>query len=254
MSALYADMVRRMLYYPDRLPPDLPPPRWAGRCEEVRLPCEDGVDIHALWWPEPEGTPVILFLHGNAQEAYSWSLVRRELEPLGCRMLLPDYHGYGKSGGEPREESLYMDGRAALAWLAEGGMSGRDIVVFGKSLGGAVACEISQGRELGALILESTFTSLASVARRLFPLLPPAAELPEKYASIDKIGSARCPVLVIHGDRDELIPVSEGLALYDAAPAPKQLYLVEGAGHNDVSSVAGPSYAQRIGSFLERHL
>ncbi len=215
------------------------------------LECADGVRIHGLWWKEPEGAPVILFLHGNAQEVYSWSLVHRELEPLGCRMLLIDYHGYGKSGGKPHERGLYLDGEAALGWLKNEGVPEEEIIVFGKSLGGAVACEVARGRPLRALVLESTFTSLASVARRLFPFLPRGVPLGESYASLEKMGDVRCPVLVIHGDRDELIPVEEGLELFRAAPEPKELYLVLGAGHNDVSLVAGEEYARRIGTFLE---
>jgi uncharacterized protein len=243
-------LARKFLYYPDRLPVDMPPPRWAGNAEEVWMECEDGVRIHGLWWAEPAGAPVILFLHGNAQEAYSWSLVHEELAPTGCRMLLIDFHGYGKSGGEPHEAGLYLDGKAALAWLQGRGVGDGDIVVFGKSLGGGVACEIMQYRGFRALVLESTFTSLRSVARRLFPLLPPRVPLGEVYDSMSKLPNARCPILIIHGERDELIPVSEGLDLYEAAPEPKELFLVAGAGHNDVSMVAGPAYSRRISGFL----
>jgi hypothetical protein len=213
---------------------------------------EDGLRIHGLWWEEPREGPVILFLHGNAQEVYSWSLVHRDLEPLACRLLLIDYRGYGKSEGEPHEEGLYRDGAAALSWLEEQGIGMRDVIVFGKSLGGAVACGISQSKPLRALILESTFTSLAGVARRLFPFLPPGTALGESYESIEKITRLSCPVMVIHGDSDELIPVEEGIALYEAAPEPKELYLVRGAGHNDVSTTAGDEYARRISSFLAR--
>ena len=244
-------LARKFLYYPDRLPLDMPPPRWAGNAEEVWMDCEDGVRIHGLWWSEPEGAPVILFLHGNAQEVYSWSLVQQELAPVGCRLLLIDYHGYGKSGGEPHEAGLYLDGKASMRWLHERGVEDPDIVVFGKSLGGGLACEIAQGRELKALVLESTFTSLKRVARKLFPFLPPGVPLGEVYDSISKLPSARCPVLVIHGEMDELIPVGEGFDLYAAAPEPKELYLVPGAGHNDVSMVAGQAYAHRIAGFLE---
>ncbi len=243
-------MVRKFLYYPDLLPPDLPPPRWAGDAEEVWMKCEDGVNIHGLWWAEPAEGPVILFLHGNAQELYSWSPVRMDLESTGCRLLLIDYHGYGKSGGEPHEAGLYLDGKAAMGWLEGKGVEDSEIIVFGKSLGGGVACDIAQGSRLKALILESTFTSLARAARKLFPFFPPGVPLGEKYDSIGKIKRVRCPVMVIHGDEDELIPVGEGMDLYDAAPEPKELYLVRGAGHNDVSMVAGPNYARRITTFL----
>jgi fermentation-respiration switch protein FrsA (DUF1100 family) len=244
------NLARKFLYYPDRLPVDMPPPRWSGSAEEVWMECEDGVRIHGLWWSEPEDGPVILFFHGNAQEAYSWSLMHEELAPTGCRLLLIDYHGYGKSGGEPHEAGLYLDGKASLQWLYDKGIEDPDIVVFGKSLGGGVACEIAQGRKFKALVLESTFTSLKRVARKLFPFLPPGAPLGEVYDSIAKLPRTRSPVLVIHGDTDELIPVGEGLDLFAAAREPKELYLVPGAGHNDVSLVAGDEYARRIANFL----
>ncbi len=246
----FENLSRRFLYYPGPLPTHMPPPAWAGNAKEIWMECEDGVRIHGLWWPEPEGAPVILFFHGNAQEVYSWSLIHRELAPTGCRLLLIDYHGYGKSGGEPHEAGLYLDGKASLEWLDDMGVDDGDIVVFGKSLGGAVACEIAQGRGFKALVLESTFTSLAGVARKLFPFFPPGVPIGEVYDSITKIAHVRCPILVIHGEMDELIPVGEGLDLYAAAPEPKELYLVPGAGHNDVSLVAGSEYARRIASFL----
>jgi len=245
------DVVERSLYCPDPLPPDMPPPRWAADAREVWMETGDGVRIHGLWWPEPQGRPVILFLHGNAQEAYSWSLVRQDLARLECRMLLIDYHGYGKSGGEPGEAELYADGRAALQWLAGEGASDRDIVLFGKSLGGAVACEIARGRGLAGLVLESTFTSLASTARYLFPFAPRYNPPADTYNSLSKLPEIRCPVLVVHGDTDALIPVSEGLTLFEAAGEPKELFLVEGAGHNDVSMAAGDEYGARIRGWLD---
>ena len=244
------NLARKFLYYPDRLPMDMPPPRWAGNAEEVWMDCEDGVRTHGLWWSEPEGAPVILFLHGNAQEVYSWSLVQQELAPVGCRLLLIDFHGYGKSGGEPHEAGLYLDGKASLKWLHDKGIEDAEIIVFGKSLGGGVACEIAQDRGFGALVLESIFTSLKRVARKLFPFLPPGVPLGEVYDSLGKIERVRCPVLVIHGEIDELIPVGEGMDLFNAASEPKELFLVPGAGYNDVSIAAGSEYTRRTSSFL----
>lgn len=247
------EMFERFLYYPDRLPADAPPPFWTPPgAEEVWLTCTDGVRIHGLWWDEPEGRPAILFLHGNAQDVYSWSLVREDLEDMGCRLLLIDYRGYGKSEGKPSESGLYLDGRAALSWLAEMGVRPADTIIFGKSLGGGVACEIARGRgELGGLVLESTFTSLASVASNLFPFAPGVSPDPRAYASADKISEIACPVLVIHGDRDMLIPVEEGLALFEAAREPKELFIVRGAGHNDVSIVAGEAYGRKLRDWLD---
>ena len=241
-----------MLYYPERLPPDLPPPRWAPGASEVWIQAGDGVRIHGLWWPEPEGRPVVLFLHGNAQEVYSWSLVREDLEQLECRLLLIDYHGYGKSEGRPHEEGLYADGRAALDWLEDQGVPPCETVVFGKSLGGAVACEIAWDLELSGLVLESTFTSLASVAHKLFPFAHQWMPDMEVYDSLSKLAGIHCPVLVIHGEEDMLIPVEEGLALFEAADEPKELFVVEGAGHNDVSLHAGRRYGTVIRAWLDR--
>ena len=245
------EIAERFLYYPDPIPPDMPPPPWASGATEVWLDTADGIRIHGLWWPGPSDRPAVLFLHGNAQEVYSWSLMHRELALLECAMLLIDYRGYGKSGGVPREEGLYLDGRAALDWLAGERFATGDIIVFGKSLGGAVACDICRGLGPKALILESTFTSLASVARHLFPFIRGYAPEVDAYNSLEKLKEIDCPVMVIHGEVDALIPVEEGLALFEASGEPKELFLVEGAGHNDVSIAAGPEYGRRIRAWLD---
>ncbi|MHB8895296.1 MAG: alpha/beta hydrolase [Candidatus Geothermincolia bacterium] len=247
------EMFESLLYFPDKIPRDMPPPRWTpAGASEVWLRDEDGTEIHGLWWDEPADRPAILFLHGNAQEVYSWSLVREDLEAARCRMLLIDYRGYGKSVGEPREAGLYMDGRAALDWLRDRGVPGASTVIFGKSLGGAVACEIARGRELAGLILESTFTSLASVAASLFPFARGAVPAGGAYDSLSKLPEIHCPVLVIHGDVDMLIPFDEGRRLFEAASDPKEMFVVHGAGHNDVAIIAGNEYGATISRWLDK--
>lgn len=252
-------MLRRFLYYPEPLPREAPVPLQAHArdAEEVFLPTADGELVHALWWPPPEapdGTrrPTLLYLHGNAGHVFDWSLVRVDLKGCDCGLLLLDYRGYGKSSGKPTEEGLYHDGRACLAFLAERGVAPGDTVILGKSLGGGVATELARGREdLRGLILESTFTSIQAVARKLFPFLPIGAILPDRYESAKKLEEARCPVFVIHGERDGLIPPSEGRALYAAARYPKRLWMVPAADHNDVAWVSGSDYAARIRAFLD---
>jgi len=246
-------LVRAFLYHPTVLEPGTPLPPYVRGATEVWFEAADGNRIHGLHWPAPAGRPTILFLHGNAQSVFEWALISQELEPLKCGLLLIDYPGYGKSNGSPHEEGLYAAGRGALAWLTnEAGVLERQVVVFGKSLGGGVATEIAQDREVLGVVLESTFWSVLHVACWLLPMLPVGAILrSERYESIARVDRLRAPVLVIHRTRDELIPPAEGQALYEAAPDPKELYLVKGAGHNDVSWIAGSEYGDRLRRWLE---
>jgi uncharacterized protein len=249
-------VVRRYLYHPTRLRPDAPLPPWAPDAEEVWLDADDGNRIHGLWWAPPQGRPTILFLHGNAQSVYEWALVREDLAALECGLLLIDYPGYGKSSGDPEEQGLYASGRAALRWLLdERQLPPGQVVVLGKSLGGGVATEIVRDRVPGGVILESTFRSVPSVARRLLPMVPADAVLSEeRYESLARVDALTMPLLVVHGTHDELIPFEEGQGLFDAAPEPKELYAVQGAGHNDVSMVAGAAYGERLRAWLDHKI
>jgi len=246
------ELIQRFLYYPERLPADAPLPVYARGAREVFLDAADGNRVHALVWPAAPGRPTILFLHGNAQSVFEWALVREDLADLDCGLFLLDYPGYGKSTGRPTEASLYAAGRAALAWLAGEGVPPARTVVMGKSLGGGVAGEIAQDADLAGVVLESTFRSIPHVLARLLPMIPAGVEFKgERYDTAAKIGKIRAPVLVVHGTRDDLIPVEEGRALYELAREPKALYLVPGAGHNDVAMVAGPEYGRTLREWLD---
>jgi fermentation-respiration switch protein FrsA (DUF1100 family) len=248
-------IARRFLYHPTVLGEDAPLPPWARGAREVWLDAADCNRIHGLHWPAPEGRPTMLYFHGNAQSVFEWSLVAEDLAPLEVGLLLVDYPGYGKSSGSPSEDGLYAAGRAALGWLTAGaGVPEERVVVFGKSLGGGVATEVVRDRGgLLGLVLESAFRSVPSVAARLLPMIPAGAMMrAERYESAARMDAIHVPVLVIHGTEDDLIPVSEGRALFEAAGEPKELFLVEGAGHNDVSLVAGRSYGERLRRWLDR--
>ncbi|MBZ0272777.1 alpha/beta hydrolase [bacterium] len=252
-SVMIANIIRRFLYYPTPLARDLAPPSYARDAEEVFVPIDGGGEVHALYWKAPAGRPTVLFFHGNAQTVFEWALIREDLAPMNAGLFLVDYPGYGKSRGTPSEESLYAAGFATYAWLTQNGVSGENIIVFGKSLGGGVTTKVASERKVAGVVLESTFTSIPAVARRLFPFLP---EGPisggERYDSAARIGRIDAPVLVLHGDEDELIPVSEGKKLHDAAKEPKDIVIFPGAGHNDVAIVAGPAYGQALAKFAEK--
>ena len=126
------------------------------------------------------------------------------------------------------------------------------VIVLGKSLGGGVATQLVLDKQVLGLILESTFRSIPAVAKKLIPVLPSNALFKsERYESIARLKKIKVPVLVVHGDKDELIPYSEGEALFEAANVPKQMYRVEGAGHNDVALVAEREYGARLRAWLD---
>ncbi len=243
-------VIGSMLYYPE---PGvaLTPERLGIQADEVFLTTEDEVRIHGFWLEAPGATRAILFLHGNAGNA-SHRLPNAEmLRRLGTHVLLLDYRGYGRSEGAPSEAGLYADGRAGLAWLTrEGGVPEERIVLFGRSLGGAVAVDLAQDRPLAGELLERTFSSLSDagaphLSRAAAPLTRGA------YDSAAKIARLRAPALFIHGDRDDIIPRPLGRALYEAAPGPKAFETLAGAGHNDTIEVGGPPYFARIARFLD---
>jgi fermentation-respiration switch protein FrsA (DUF1100 family) len=230
---------------------DLRPAQLGLEGEEVFLETEDGVRLHAFFLPAPGATRGMLFLHGNAGNASHRLPNAAELVRLGIHVLLLDYRGYGESEGSPSEAGVYADARAGLAHLVEKrGLPESRIVVFGRSLGGAVAVDLVRGRRVAGLILESTFTSAADVARSALGW-PAAALVRGRFDAAAKIGDVRCPLLFFHGDRDEIVAFRLGRGLFERAPEPKSFETIPGASHNDTIEVGGRPYFQRIGAFLD---
>ena len=224
--------------------------------EDVFLRTEDGVRIHAYWLAgEEDDRPAdraILFLHGNGGDATRRLPNAARLRDLGAHVLLLDYRGYGKSDGRPDEAGVYADARAALDHLTKDrGLPEDRIVVFGRSLGGAVAIDVVRDRGFAGLVVESTFPSIAAIARSYLGV-GLDFWLGTKFASIDKVASIRCPSLVFHGSRDRVIRVALGRRLFDALPEPKRWFEIAGAKHNDTIHVGGDAYWTAWQEFLER--
>lgn len=247
-------MAPSMLYYPTVLDQNAPVPERIKGASEVRFNSDDGNVIHGLYWPAPESQPTILLFHGNAGTVFHWAAIRDDFAPLNSGLLIIDYPGYGKSTGSPTEASVYAAGKAALDWLKkEKGLSERDIIIFGISLGGGVASQIALKTNARALILESTFRSIPLVAEKHFPLMPTDTILKsERFETYRKLPLIKIPVLFIHGTADKLVPAYESKANYELANEPKEIFLVEKAGHNDVSRTAGKAYGQTIKAWLEK--
>jgi fermentation-respiration switch protein FrsA (DUF1100 family) len=219
--------------------------------EDLSLITDDGVRIHGWFVPCPGSRHTLLVLHGNAGNIGHRLPLVEILHELGAHVLIIDYRGYGRSQGNPFEEGLYRDARAAAAfWVRRFPEPGQRLVLMGKSLGGPVAVDLATHFPVSGLILQSTFTSAWDMAKTLLPigLLQPLSGVHLDAAA--KIGSIRCPKLFIHGSRDEIVPFRLGKKLFDLAPEPKQFLEVPGAGHNDLIWVAGAGYSRAIRDFL----
>ena len=248
--AVWNGIFERLIFQPSP-GVDLRPEALGIEAEEVFLEAEDGVRLHAFFLPAPGASRALLFLHGNAGNASHRLPNAATLAHLGTHVLLLDYRGYGLSEGTPSEAGVYADARAGLAYLrSERGFAENRTVVFGRSLGGAVAVDVASDRDLAGVILESTFTSAADVVRTTIarPLAPLISNV---LASDAKIGRLRAPLLFFHGDRDEIVDYRLGRDLFEAAPEPKAFETIRGAGHNNTVDVGGRAYFERIRRFLD---
>jgi len=243
-------LLRSLLYFP--MPASGATPALAGLdYEDLVLRADDGVELHG-WWIGAERrragrAPVHLLLcHGNAGSIEDRLIHARYLVDAGVDVLLFDYRGYGRSQGSPGEEGTYRDARAARqALLARPGVDPARIAYLGEYLGAAVALELALAHPPLGIVLQSAFTSIRDMARFHYPFIP-AALVPDAYPNLARVRELRAPLLVLHGDADDIVPVAAGRALHAAAPEPKRLQVLEGLGHNDLVSGAGPEYGRLI--------
>jgi fermentation-respiration switch protein FrsA (DUF1100 family) len=243
----------RLIYYPPRYPEGFPSPQIVAReAEDVWLLTADGVRINAFYRSNPASKQVLLWFHGNAENIGYGLDQMKALAKIGVNILAVDYRGYGKSAGKPDEAGVYRDADAAYDYLInQRHFRSQDIVIYGHSLGGAVAVNLASRRPCGGLIVESSFTSARAMARRMFAVPAIAYVVKSRFDSLRKIRDVRAPILIVHGTRDEVIPFAMGQQLFAAAPEPKRFYPIEGAGHNDVVEVGGESYLASLKAFVE---
>lgn len=230
------------------------------KVEDCFFSATDGVRLHG-WFCTPQRkteqgmAPVptemtLLWFHGNAGNiSHRYDMIRR-LMPLPVSVFILDYRGYGKSKGEPSEQGIYLDARAAWDYLVQQrGLSAGRIALFGKSLGSAAAIELATQVDPAGLIVQSGFTSIPEMASAVLPFIP-RHMVRTKMDSIGKVGRIRCPKLFIHSPTDEVVPYALGRRLYEAAAEPKRFYQVAGAPHNETYLVGGAAYLEALRSFL----
>lgn len=223
--------------------------------ENVELTSADGVSIHGWYLPaasDRRNARHILFLHGNGGRLSDRLYTLETLHGLGHAVLIIDYRGYGLSGGTPSESGLYLDAEAAWGYLADvRGIAADDVIIYGRSLGGAIATALAARHRPGGLVLESTFTRLADIAAERYPWLPVRWLLRSKYDSVARVARLRCPLFIAHSPDDDIVPYALGRAL--AAQAPSLTAFVDLAGsHNRAFRRAGAGFYQRLDKFI-RH-
>ena len=229
-----AGLERRGIFQPAKYPAGDWQPT-AVLVQDAHFAAADGTRLHGWYVRHPQPVGHALLLHGNAGNV---TLLAETLRTLNRRhnlaVLALDYRGFGKSEGVPSEQGLYQDARAARRWLAETcGIAEGDVILMGVSLGGAVAVDLAATDGCRGLVLASTFTSLPDVAQHHQPWLPAKLALSTRFDSLTKIKDYRGPLLLAHGDADEVVPYRHGLELYAAAPGPKRLFTNQGGKHND---------------------
>ena len=220
---------------------------------DVWIPVEHGVRLFAWYVHAGPNQPVLLWCHGNAGNISHRLDNLLELYRRGLSVLLFDYRGYGKSSGEPSESGFYADALASYDHLImRQGVRSEQLVVFGRSLGAAVASEVATQRGAAGLILEGAFPSMQSMADHHYFGLPARWFVDAEFNLSRKLSSIRIPIFSIHGERDTIVPMKLGKEVYEAARHPKAWYSVPGAGHNDVPFVGGQVYFQRMMTFIHK--
>ena len=243
---------RRLMYFPSR---EMTSPAAVGLkdAEAVTFSGEDTPTLHGWFVPSGRATTgfTAIVFNGNAGNRSHRSDIAQAFRAIGVSVLLFDYRGYGDNDGTPTETGLAADARAARAYLAtRRDVDPKRVIYFGESLGTAVATRLASEHPPAALVLRSPFNTMAEVGRVHYPWLPVGLLLRDRYASADYIQRVRSPLLVIAGDRDSIVPMSQSQRLYDAAVEPKTLVVIKGADHNDEALFGGAEMMRAIGRFL----
>ncbi len=243
---------RRKVFRPESFPEGVGDPREMGlEAEDEWFSTSDGVRLHGWWMPKPDAAGTLLFCHGHSGSLGHRVDLFRELLRLPLNVFAFDYRGYGRSGGAPSEQGLFRDVRAAYDHLTSRlGEVAERIVLFGQSLGGAVAIDGALHRPVAGLVVQSSFVDLKAMARNRSSRLPLHWIASNQFRNLEKVRQLRVPKLFIHGTGDSTIPYAHGETLFEQASQPKQLFAVIGAGHHDVHTQGGEPYFRRLSSFV----
>ena len=242
----------RLLYYPE-LPSralEASPADIGLAYETVHLTAGDGTRLHGWFVPATAPRGTLLFSHGNAGNIAHRLDSIRQFHSLGLNVLIYDYRGFGESEGKPTEAGTYLDVKAAWDYLLEERLiRSQEIIIFGRSLGAAIAAELASEHPSAGVILESAFTSVPDMAASLYPWLPVRLLSRYRYNTLEKVARITSPLLLVHSRGDEIVPYAHGERLFAHANEPKQFLELHG-GHNDGNHVSHDIYTETLGQFL----
>ena len=236
---------RDMMYIPS---PERVTPADVGLngVDEVALTTASGVELIS-WFARPQvGLPTVLFFHGNAGAVNHRAYRFRELMAAGYGVFVLGYPGYGGNAGEPSEPGFHEASQLAYDYLRASGIAADDIVIYGESIGSGVAVQLAARVDAKGMVLEAPMSSAVDVARVHYPLLVASFFLKDSFQSVDYIDRINMPLLVIHGEKDAIIPLQLGQKLVERAVEPKTLAVIKGAGHNNLSQYATGSIAREF--------
>lgn len=255
--SLYLYVMQERVVFLPHLPGraiEITPDAYGFDYTDVYLDTSDGVRLHGWYVTADSPAGTVLFFHGNAGNISHRIDSIAIFNELGFDVLIIDYRGYGQSDGTISEAGAYRDAEAAYRFLAEErGVDPSRIVVFGRSLGGAIAAQLAATNEVAAVIVESSFTSATDMASELYPFLPVRLLLRLEFPVADHVASINAPTLIVHGRDDEIIPFTMGEALYAAAPGPKAFVALDG-GHNTAFLFDNERYVDGLRRFLTEHI
>ncbi len=223
--------------------------------QDVSFTTTDGVKLHGWFVPAGQNSRgVVLFCHGNAGNISHRLQSIHIFNRLNMDVFIFDYRGYGRSEATPSEQGTYLDAEAAWSHLTQlRNIPAEKIVIFGRSLGGAIAAHLAQDHTPGAVIIESSFTSVPDIAAKMYPFMPVRLLCRFDYNTLESVQQLDCPMLVVHSRADEMIPFDHGRRIFEAAKEPKSFLEINGS-HNDGFLLTPEAYLQTLERFLTKHL
>jgi fermentation-respiration switch protein FrsA (DUF1100 family) len=245
-------MEERLIFHPDNMIHQTPG-SVGLTFDDVHFTAHDGVRLNGWYIPYVGAERTLLWFHGNAGNiSHRVENIKLLHDNLRINIFIFDYRGYGRSEGKVSEMGTYLDGAAAVEYLrAQYQVQPRQLVIFGRSLGAAVAAEMATQVESLILILESPFVSVPEMARTIFPLLPLRCLLSTEYNTLEKAQRVKTPLLILHGDRDEIVPITQARRVFEVANEPKRFYTIPGASHNDTYLAGGEAYFAALREAIE---